>query len=94
MWAESAMFPLVAPDLWPLCYQTGSIWVMAMTLRPDDQLAEDLRAQAEVEGRSQSAVALDAVREYVDRRARTARLDQIAHSVAARHRGLLKRLGE
>lgn len=67
---------------------------MAMTLRPDDRLAEDLRRQAETEGRSQSAVALDAVREYVDRRARTARLDQIAVNVASRHRGLLKRLGE
>jgi predicted transcriptional regulator len=67
---------------------------MAMTLRPDDELAEALRKQAEVEGRSQSAVVLDAIREYVDRRARTTRLDQIAHNVASRHSGLLRRLGE
>jgi predicted transcriptional regulator len=67
---------------------------MAMTLRPDEQLAEALRKQAEAEGRSQSAVVLDAVREYVERRARTARLDDIAERVASRHSGLLRRLGE
>lgn len=65
-----------------------------MTLRPDEQLAEALRLQAEVEGRSQSAVVLDAIREYVERRARSTRLDQIATDVAERHARLLTRLGE
>lgn len=65
-----------------------------MNIRPDAQLAEDLRRFSEDTGRPQSTIVLEATREYIDRRTRAARLDQIAANVASRHSGLLKRLGE
>lgn len=64
-----------------------------MTLRPDDQLAEALRVQAEVEGRSQSAIALDAVREYVDRRAHKSRVAESSRFGAEFYAVALKELG-
>lgn len=67
---------------------------MAMNLRTTDEQAEALREQAQREGRSMQTVALAAIDEYIARRTRTARLDEIADQVAARHAGLLKRLGE
>ncbi|MGH3764495.1 MAG: hypothetical protein ACRDS0_16765 [Pseudonocardiaceae bacterium] len=67
---------------------------MAMTLRPDEQLAEALRQQAEREGRSQSAVALDAIAEYVARRAHQARVGRVLDRVLAEEDGVLRRLGE
>ena len=67
---------------------------MAMTLRPDDQLAEDLRKQAEIEGRSQSAIALDAVREYVTKHAHKTRVHRVLDRVVTEEASVLKRLGE
>lgn len=67
---------------------------MAMTLRPDDQLADALRRQAEIEGRTQSAVALDAIAEYVTRHAHTARVRRALDRVLTEEAGVLKRLGE
>lgn len=64
-----------------------------MTLRPDDQLAEALRLQAEREGRSQSAVVLDAVAEYVRRRAHTTRVAESSRFGAERYAVALKELG-
>lgn len=66
---------------------------MAMTLRPDDQLAEALRLQAEAEGRSQSAVVLDAVREYVERRAHQGRVNRVLDRVLTEEETVLRRLG-
>lgn len=66
---------------------------MAMTLRPDDGLAEDLRKQAEVEGRSQSAVALDAIAEYVSRRAHKAKVAESSRFGAEYYAVALKELG-
>lgn len=66
---------------------------MAMTLRPDTELAEALRLQAEHEGRSQSAVALDAVREYVTRRGHKARVAESARFGARHYAVALKELG-
>jgi len=67
---------------------------MAMTLRPDQELADALREQAEREGRPQSAVALDAIAEYVTRRGHRAVVDSAIDAVVSRHANLLKRLGE
>ncbi len=64
-----------------------------MTLRPDEQLAEALRLQAEREGRSQSAVALDAVAEYVRRRAHKARVAESSRYGAETYAVALKELG-
>lgn len=67
---------------------------MAMTLRPDPELTEQLRRQAEDEGRPQSAIALDALREYVNRRAHKARVDRVLTRVLTEEARVLKRLGE
>jgi hypothetical protein len=58
----------------------------------DDELAA-LRAQAEVEQRSMDAVARDAVRQYIERRAHH---DSVAEALAVlgpRRRDLMRRLG-
>jgi len=67
---------------------------MAMTLRLTDDDAEALRAQAAAEGRSMQDVAKSAVREYVDRRARRARLDEVLDAELPRYADALERLGQ
>jgi predicted transcriptional regulator len=67
---------------------------MAMTLRPDERLTEALRQQAEAEGRSMQAVALDAIDEYIARRQHRALVDEAIDKVVTRHADLLRRLGE
>jgi len=67
---------------------------MAMTLRLSDEEADALRAQAEAEGRSMQDVARAAVREYVDRRAVTQKVDEALDILTPRYRDVLDRLGQ
>lgn len=67
--------------------------VMAMTLRPDDDLNERLRVQAEAEGCSMHAVALSAIDEYISRRERSRRVEELAERGAERYAEALDRLG-
>ena len=65
-----------------------------MTLRLDDEETAALRAQAEAEKRSMQDVARAAVREYVDRHARRARIDEVLDSEPPRYAEALERLGQ
>ena len=67
---------------------------MAMTLRLTDDEAEALRAQAAAEGRSMQEVAREAVRDYVDRHARHAKIDAILDTELERYADALDRLGK
>lgn len=67
--------------------------LMAMTLRPDEELNERLRAQAEAEGRSMQAVALSAIDEYISRRERSRRVVELAERGGERYAEALDRLG-
>jgi predicted transcriptional regulator len=67
---------------------------MAMTLRLTDEEAASLRAQADVESRSMQDVARAAVREYVERHARRARIDEVLDSELPRYAEALERLGQ
>ncbi|MGH7744045.1 MAG: CopG family transcriptional regulator [Candidatus Dormibacteria bacterium] len=67
---------------------------MAMTLRLDDQQNDDLRHQAEVEQRSMHAVAQDAIREYIERRAHNTRVRRAIDRVVTDEATVLRRLGE
>jgi len=67
---------------------------MAMTLRLSDTETEKLRARAKSEGRSMQEVARQAVRDYVEREDRRARLDQVLTTELPRYVDALKRLGE
>lgn len=66
---------------------------MGMVLRTTDQQTEALRAQAESEGRSMHAVVLDAVDEYIARRAHKARVAASARFGAEHYREALEELG-
>lgn len=66
---------------------------MAMTLRLSDEEADALRAQAEAEDRSMQDVARAAVREYVDRRAMSRKVDEALDVLTPRYRDVLDRLG-
>lgn len=67
---------------------------MAMTLRLSDDEADALRAQADSEERSMQEVARAAVREYVERRAMTRRVDDALDVLTPRYRDVLDRLGQ
>jgi predicted transcriptional regulator len=67
---------------------------MAMTLRLTDEEAEALRTQASAEGRSMQDVAREAVREYVDRHARRAKIDEITDRTLERYADVFDRLGK
>ncbi|MCA1712153.1 MAG: ribbon-helix-helix protein, CopG family [Actinobacteria bacterium] len=67
---------------------------MAMTLRLTEDEARALREQAEAEGRSMQDVARAAVREYVERRAKRTRLDEVLDSELPRYADALERLGQ
>lgn len=67
---------------------------MAMTLRLDDDDTEDLRAQAQTEGRSMQLVAQSAVREYVTRHRRVARIREASTRGARKYADALRRLGD
>ena len=65
-----------------------------MTLRLTDEEAAALRAQAEDEGRSMQDVARAAVREYVERRTRRARIDTVLDTELPRYAEAIERLGQ
>ena len=65
-----------------------------MVLRLDPVLAERLAAVAEVEGRSVSDVAREAIAELVDARRREKRFLRLLEDNLARHRRLLELLRE
>ncbi|MGI8813719.1 MAG: ribbon-helix-helix protein, CopG family [Pseudonocardia sp.] len=67
---------------------------MGMTLRTTAQQTEALRRQAAAEGRSMQAVALDAIDEYIARRAHQDKVVHALDNVVTRHANLLRRLGE
>lgn len=67
---------------------------MAMTLRLTDSEAEALRGQAEAEGRSMQDVAREAVREYVERRAKRSRMIEVMDRELPRYAEALERLGQ
>lgn len=67
---------------------------MAMTLRLTDEESDDLRAEAEREGRSMQDVARAAVREYLARRGHDRLVDEALQRVVTRYAGALRRLGE
>jgi predicted transcriptional regulator len=67
---------------------------MAMNLRLTEDEAETLRAQADVEGRSQNDVARAAIREYVARHRHLARVDALVEELYPENENLLRRLGE
>lgn len=65
---------------------------MAMTLRLDENDTDALRVQAAKEGRSMQHVAQAAIREYVDRRATRADVDEALQVLGPRFSGLMQRL--
>lgn len=65
-----------------------------MTLRLTDEESAALRARAEAEGRSMQDVARAAVREYVERRGRRARIDEVLDVELPRYQDALDRLGQ
>ncbi|WP_070197272.1 ribbon-helix-helix protein, CopG family [Streptomyces oceani] len=65
---------------------------MAMNLRLDDDRAEALKAQADLEGRSMHAIVLRAVDDYLVRNAREAMVRDTAIGQAAKWRELMDRL--
>lgn len=67
---------------------------MAMTLRLTDVENEALRGQAEAEGRSMQEVAREAVREYVERRGKQKRINDILDRELPRYADALERLGQ
>jgi hypothetical protein len=65
-----------------------------MVLRLDPELAERLRLVAEVEGRSISDVAREAIAALVQRRRRDRRFRRLLEESLARHQQALRLLGE
>jgi hypothetical protein len=65
-----------------------------MVLRLDPELAERLRLVAEVEGRSISDVAREAIAALVDRRRRDRRFRRLLEESLARHQQALRLLGD
>lgn len=65
-----------------------------MTLRLTDDEADALRGQAEAEGRSMQDVAREAVREYVARRVKHARMNAVMDRELPRYAEALERLGQ
>lgn len=67
---------------------------MAMTLRLPTEDSAALARTAELEQRSQHDVVLTALREYIERRSRTALIDQVMDSELPRYAEALERLGQ
>ena len=65
-----------------------------MVLRLDPELAERLRMVAEVEGRSISDVAREAIAELVERRRRDKRFRRLLEESLARHQQAIRLLGD
>ena len=69
--------------------ETGSTRTKNMVLRLDPALAERLSAVAEVEGRSVSDVAREAIADLVDARRKDQRFRRLLEDNLARHQRLL-----
>ena len=67
---------------------------MAMTLRLSDDETRALRDRAEQEGRSMQDLARQAVREYIDNRSRSERLQEVLDEQLPRYSDALERLGQ
>ncbi len=67
---------------------------MAMTLRLTDEDTAALRRQAELESRSMQEVAVDSVREYVERHSRAELLTSVLDEELPRYAEALERLGQ
>ena len=65
-----------------------------MVLRLDPELAERLRLVAEVEGRSISDVAREAIAALVERRRRDRRFRRLLEDSLARHQQAIRLLGD
>jgi predicted transcriptional regulator len=65
-----------------------------MVLRLDPELAERLRLVAEVEGRSVSDVAREAIAALVERRRRDRRFRRLLEESLARHQQAIRLLGD
>jgi hypothetical protein len=65
-----------------------------MVLRLDPELAERLRLVAEVEGRSISDVAREAIAALVERRRRDKRFRRLLEESLARHQQAIRLLGD
>jgi Ribbon-helix-helix protein, copG family len=65
-----------------------------MVLRLDPELAERLRLVAEVEGRSISDVAREAIAELVERRRRDKRFRRLLEESLARHQQAIRLLAD
>jgi Ribbon-helix-helix protein, copG family len=65
-----------------------------MVLRLDPELAERLRLVAEVEGRSISDVAREAIAALVERRRRDRRFRRLLEESLARHQQAIRLLGD
>ena len=74
--------------------ETGSTRTKNMVLRLDPALAERLAAVAEVEGRSVSDVAREAIAALVEARRKDQRFRRLLADNLARHQRLLDLLGE
>ena len=72
--------------------ETGSTRTKNMVLRLDPALAERLAAVAEVEGRSVSDVAREAIAQLVESRRRDERFRRLLEENLARHQRLLQLL--
>ena len=67
---------------------------MAMTLRLPEEDSAALARMAELESRSQTDVIVTALREYIERRSRTALIEQVMDSQLPRYAEALERLGQ
>lgn len=65
-----------------------------MTLRLSEADTERLRAQATAEGTSMQEIALNALRQYLDRKSQAQLVDAALNDVMSRYATTLKRLGE
>jgi hypothetical protein len=75
-------------------YQIWYHFLMAMTLRLDDEQTQALRERAEHEGVSMQDVAVRAVIEYIERHSRRDLIDKVLDEELPRYAEALRRLGE
>lgn len=72
---------------------SGTIRVMAMTLRLDDDETDALRKRADFEDRSMQEIARTAIREYIEQHSRVDLIDGILDRELPRYAEALERLG-
>lgn len=76
-----------------MCYHTGIIAAMAMTLRLTDDDEQALVRLAELDGVSKHEATLRAIRESAVRRAHQADVSELSAAARERYADLLNRLG-